>query len=145
CHGHTAALLHERPIIGRVTVAESESGAAGGVLGSVTPRLWTPPLRELTPETSYGFDFNWFCDEVVGEPNDPWQEWLSIHAGELLADGRPRFRTVLVLVARQQGKTSWARKLILFWMFVERVPSILGTSTDRSYAKKCWVEVCQMA
>jgi hypothetical protein len=121
----------------------SASGAA--IRGSVTPRLWTPPLRELTPETSYGFDFNWFCAEVIGEPNDPWQEWLSIHVGELLADGRPRFRTVLVLVARQQGKTSWARKLILFWMFVQMVPTILGTSTDRSYAKKCWVEVCQLA
>jgi hypothetical protein len=119
--------------------------SAGLVLGSVTPRLWTPPLRELTPETSYGFDFNWFCAEVIGEPNDPWQEWLSIHVGELLEDGRPRFRTVLVLVARQQGKTSWARKLILFWMFVEWVPVILGTSTDRSYAKKTWVEVCQLA
>jgi hypothetical protein len=119
--------------------------SAGRVRGSITPRIWTPPLRELTPATSYGFDFNWFCAEVIGEPNDPWQDWLSIHVGELLPDGRPRFRQVLILVARQNGKTSWARKLILFWMFVDRVPTILGTSTDRSYAKKTWLEVAQMA
>lgn len=113
--------------------------------GSVTPRIWTPPLRELTPDTSWGFDFNDFCAEVIGEPNDEWQRWLSIHVGELLPDGRPRFRTVLVLVARQQGKTSWARKLVLYWMFVDKAPTVIGTSTDRSYAKKSWQEVCEMA
>ena len=116
----------------------------GEVLGSVTPRLWTPPLRELTPETSWGFDFNDFCRDVIGEPNDPWQEWLSIHVGELLEDGRPRFRTVLILIARQQGKTTWAKKLVLFWLFVLKVGEILGTSTDRSYAKKAWLAIGEM-
>lgn len=117
----------------------------GELLGSVTPRLWTPPLRELTAETSWGFDFNDFCRDVLAEPNDPWQEWLSIHAGELLEDGRPRFRTVLVLIARQQGKTTWARKLTLFWLFVVQVGMVLGTSTDRQYAKAAWQAVCGMA
>lgn len=115
------------------------------LLGSTTPRLWTPPLRELTPETSWGFDFNDFCRDVLGEPNDPWQEWLSIHVGELLEDGRPRFRTVLILIARQQGKTTWARKLVLFWLFVIQVGMVLGTSTDRQYAKASWQAVCEMA
>jgi phage terminase large subunit-like protein len=99
----------------------------------------------LSRETSWGFDFNDFCSDVIEEPNDPWQEWLSIHVGELLEDGRPRFRTVLVLVARQQGKTSWAKKLVLYWMFVDRAETILGTSTDRSYAKKTWEDVIEEA
>ena len=115
------------------------------MLGSTEPRLWTPPLRELTPDTSWGFDFNDFCEHVLGEPNDHWQTWLSIHVGELLEDGRPRFRTVLVLVARQQGKTEWARKLVLFWLFVVQVGMVLGTSTDRQYAKASWQAVCEMA
>lgn len=115
------------------------------MLGSTTPRLWTPPLRELTPETSWGFDFNDFCADVLGQPNDEWQTWLSIHAGELLEDGRPRYRTVLILVARQQGKTEWARKLVLFWLFVVQVGMVLGTSTDRQYAKASWQAVCEMA
>lgn len=122
----------------------STSFGTGELLGSVTPRLWTPPLRELTPETSWGFDFNDFCRDVLGEPNDPWQEWLSIHVGELLEDGRPRFRTVLILIARQQGKTTWAKKLVLFWLFVTKVGEILGTSTDRTYAKKTWLAVGEM-
>lgn len=121
------------------------SSGPGGPLGSTTPRLWTPPLRELTPETSYGFEFADFCRDVLGEPLDGWQEWLSIHTGELLSDGRPRFRIVLVVVARQQGKTSWARKLTLYWLFVDEVPLVLGTSTNREYAKQSWREVVALA
>ena len=107
--------------------------------------MWTPPLRELNADTSWGPDFDWFCAEVLYEPNDEWQSWLSLHAGELLDDGRPRFRVVLVLVARQQGKTSWARKLSLFWLFVEQVPLVLGTSTSRDYAKESWRVLCAVA
>jgi phage terminase large subunit-like protein len=113
-----------------------------GPVGSVTPRLWTPPLRTLSPDTSYGFRFNDYCRDVLRDPNDEWQEWLSVHVGELLPDGRPRFRNALILVARQQGKTRWAKKLIKFWMFEDRVPLVLGTSTNRQYAKACWQEVC---
>ncbi|GAA5119099.1 terminase [Haloechinothrix salitolerans] len=112
-------------------------------LGSTEPRLWTPPLRELTPDTSYGFDLIDFAADVCGTPFDPWQEWLSIHAGELLPDGRPRFRHVLVLVARQNGKSLWGHTLVKYWLFVERVPLVLGTSTDRTYAKRAWAKISE--
>lgn len=111
----------------------------------ILPRLWTPPLRELTPATSYGFDEIAFGEDVLGVHGDPWQDWLSIHAGELLPDGRPRFRTLLILIARQNGKSFWARRRLLYWMFVDlhdmpigSEPFIIGTSTDRQYAKKFW-------
>lgn len=100
---------------------------------------------ELTPDTSYGFDVIDFARDVVGTPLDPWQQWLAIHIGELLPDGRPRFRVVLVMVARQNGKTLLAKILIMYWLFVELVPLVLGSSTDRSYAKRCWAEVCDLA
>lgn len=103
--------------------------------GRVAPRLWTRPLRPLTPQTSYGYAVIAFARDVLGEPLDPWQRWLVVHAGELLPDGRPRFRRVLVLVSRQNGKTHVLRVLMLFWLFVEAWPLILGLSTDRSYAK----------
>src|SRR3546814_149132 len=98
----------------------STNSAHDGPLGRTEPRLWTPPLRELTPETSYGYDVIDFARDVLGEPLDPWEEWLVTHAGELLDDGRPRFRTVLAIVARQQGKSHVLRVLILFWLFVEQ-------------------------
>jgi len=123
------------------SASDACSGAGEQVLGSTEPRLWTPPLRPLTRETSYGFDLIDLA-EVLGTPFDPWQMWLSVHAGELLPDGRPRFRTLLVCVARQNGKTMWARVLILYWLFVCKVPLVLATSTDRSYAKKLWESIC---
>lgn len=138
----------------------TNSGPAGppaaDVLGSTLPRLWTPPLVTgppgpcgcacaLTPATSYGFDVIDFARDVLDTPLDPWEQWAAIHLGELLPDGRPRFRTMLLIVARQNGKTLLARVLILYWLFVEAVPLVLGTSTDRKYAKRTWSEVCDLA
>lgn len=104
----------------------------------------TPPLRELTPETSFGFDVIDFA-EAIGWPLDPWEQVAVIHGGELLADGTPRFRFVLVIVARQNGKTLLCRVLTLYWMFIERHDEILGTSTGRDTAKRSWREVIHMA
>lgn len=106
--------------------------------GCVTPRLWTPPLRPLTPDTSYGFAVVDFARNVLRYPLDPWEEWLVIHAGEMLPDGRPRFRHILVMVARQNGKTTLLVVLALFWLFVERWPWTLGTSTKLDYARISW-------
>lgn len=113
--------------------------------GSVTPRLWTPPLRELTPATSYGYDVVEFADTVLGVPLDAWQRWVVIHAGELLPDGRPRFRVVLIIVARQNGKTWLSKVLTLFWLFVDRVGLVLSTSTARGYAKESWSDCIAIA
>ena len=110
----------------------------------MTPRLWTPPLRELTEETTWGFEFIDFC-ESIGWPLDPWQRWLAVHMGELLPDGRPRFRMVLILVARQQGKTIFARLLTLWWLFVDQAQLVLGSHTSRDKAKQSWAATIDMA
>jgi len=78
-------------------------------------------------------------------PLDPWQEWLVIHLGELLPDGRPRFRTVLILVARQQGKSHLARVLTLFWLFIDQVKLVLGLNATLGYAREQWAMVCETA
>jgi hypothetical protein len=52
---------------------------------------------------------------------------------------------VLVLVARQAGKTTLLRVLSLFWLFVERQRLILGTSTNRDYARLSWLEAVEQA
>jgi hypothetical protein len=135
----------------------SGNDASSVVRGSTLPRLWTPPLITegdpggcpcgcaLTPLTSFGFDLIDFARDAVGTPFDPWQEFLAIHVGELLPDGRPRFRYVLVLVARQNGKTTFGDVLILYWLFIDRVDLVLGTSTDRSYAKRAWERISETA
>lgn len=115
------------------------------MFGSVRPRVWTPAARDLTdPGASWGWDFIDFC-VLIGWPLDPWQRWLAIHLGELWPDGSPRYRKAIILVARQNGKTLFTRLLILYWMFIERVPEIVATSTDRGSAKRSWRKVVTMA
>jgi hypothetical protein len=127
----------------------------GQVRGSVLPRLWTPPLITgppgdcpcgcaLNPSNSFGYLLIEFA-EIIGWPFDPWQRFLSIHIGEMLPDGRPRFRQLLIIVARQNGKTVWSRVLVLFWMFIQRKPLIIATHTDRGKAKKSWMKTIEMA
>lgn len=122
--------------------------------GSATPRIWTPPLRELTPETSYGFELIEFAD-TVGAPFDDWQKFAAIHGGELLPDGRPRFRIVLILVARQNGKTTFGKVLSAWWLFVDLpgsrpaspddMPTVLGISSKLDYARESWAATCRLA
>ena len=105
--------------------------------GNTEPRLFTPPLRKLTPKTSLGFMFIDFC-ESLGMPLLPWEEWLSIHAleiiGDLDGDWCFRFRYIVVLVARQNGKTFWFKLLGLFFNYVLETKLVIGTgqSLDKS-------------
>lgn len=119
------------------------------LLGKTTPRIFTPPLVTgppgpcgcgcaLTPATSKGFLATEFATETLGIPPLPWQRWLFIHALELLPDGRFRFRTVLVLVARQNGKTKIVEIKNLFKMFVLGVPLVLTTAQDLDTAEETW-------
>lgn len=126
------------------------------VRGRTVPRLFTPPLVTgppgpcgcgcaLGPETSYGFDVEEFAQDVLRHPLDPWQRWAAIHAGELLPDGSPRFSIVLILVARQNGKTELLVVLALYWLYVARIALVLGTSTKLDYAKESWKKAVKLA
>jgi hypothetical protein len=104
--------------------------------GCTTPRLYTKPLRRLTRSTSRGYEVVDFARDVLGEPLLPWQEWLVIHALELLPDGTFRFRTVLALCARQQGKTTLSRTLALWRLYVDGARLVLGAAQDLSIARE---------
>lgn len=99
----------------------------------------------MTEESSYGFDVDWFATNVLCKPLDPWERFAAIHGGELLPDGRPRYRKLLIIVARQQGKTYLCQVLTLFWLFVEKWPMVLGTSTNLGYAKESWMATIALA
>lgn len=132
------------PLVAQDLLTSTGTAPAPRIVGRTEPRLWTPPLRELTPDTSFGYDVVGFARDVLRHPADPWQEWLFIHAGELLPDGRPRFRHVLVMVARQNGKTTAPVILSAYWMFVEVVGLVLGTSTKLDYAKESWEKAVKL-
>ncbi len=119
--------------------------------GRTEPRLWTKPLRELTPETSRGFEVIEFALTILGVTLYPWQQWLLIHALELRPDGTYRFKRVIVLVARQQGKTMLASVLAAWWLFVDsgrnkaKVPplkfKVVGVAQNLDIAKEPWAAV----
>lgn len=129
-----------------MSASSSNSGGArrADLRGREVPRLWTRPLRELTPATSLGFDAIDFASEVCGIDLLHWQRWWLIHALELREDGTPRFRTVLLLVARQNGKTVLLKVLALFWMYVLRRQLVIGSAQDLPTAEKTWEEVVDM-
>lgn len=111
--------------------------AARKLLGRTQPRLWTPPLRKLTRATSHGYAIADFAD-VIGEPFLPWQRWLAVHTMELLPDGSYRFRVIVVLVARQNGKSSFKRTASLWRLYVGGARLILGVAQDVSLAREQW-------
>jgi hypothetical protein len=120
------------------------------VRGLTVPRLWTPPLRDLSdPDATYGYDLIEYAREIDC-PFDEYQEWLAIHGGELLMDGRPRFRVLLILISRQQGKTHFAKVLTSFWLHVDLPgtryrPTVLGTSSKLNYAQEVFEAVVDMS
>ncbi len=106
--------------------------------GKETPRIYTPPLRELTPETSYGFSVIEFSETCCDVKPFPWERWFYIHALEANEDGSFRFRIILLLVARQNGKTTVARIIALWALFILGVLLILGTAQNLDTSEDTW-------
>lgn len=114
--------------------------------GKTVPRFFTAPLRDLDdPRSSYGYAVIQFADRVLRAPLDPWEQWAVIHAGELTGDNLPRFRHVLTIVARQNGKSHLCRVLAAFWLFVEHHPTVLGVANKLSVARKQWMMTVRTA
>lgn len=135
------------------------SEVSAKIIGSTTPRLWTAPLVTgdpgpcgcgcaLTPETSWGFEFNEWCDKFIYRGKGgmmPWQRWAGIHILELdmkLSAERGylklRFDTVLIMVGRQSGKTELVRNLALWMMVTGRAEVVLGGAQNLQTARKPW-------
>lgn len=92
-----------------------------------------------------------FAEKVCGIDLFPWQKWLLIHTLELAPgltvktmhkrgrlDPLFRFRKVIVLVARQNGKSTLSQVLSLFFLYVLGTPLVLGTAQDLDTAEEVW-------
>ena len=110
--------------------------------GKTEPRLFTPPLRKLTRNTTLGYDVIDYSEQVLKQKLYPWQEWFFIHAleivGSLNSKWRFRFRTVLLLISRQNGKTVASKVLASFFLNVLRVSNVFGTSLSLDKAEEVW-------
>ncbi|QOI67648.1 terminase large subunit [Arthrobacter phage Orcanus] len=114
-------------------------------MGHEVPRIFTPPLRKLTPKTSAGFACIDFAEDVLCMELLPWQKWFLIHALELLVDGSFRFRTVVLLVARQNGKSTLAQVLALFFMYIRGARLVIGTAQNLDIAEEVWAGAVEIA
>lgn len=82
----------------------------------------------------------------------PWQKWflwhaLELHPTEVDENGDPtfRFRKVILLVGRQNGKSTVMQALTLWRMYVDRCSLVLGTAQDLEVAESLWGEALEMA
>lgn len=116
-------------------------------LGKTVPRIHTKPLRELNEDTSLGFEAI-EAAKIAGRRLHPWQEWFLIHSLELALGSfsydefpKLRFKTVLLLVSRQNGK-SFIMSTRLLWRMLMwdgpevESPLILGAAHKLSAAEE---------
>jgi len=113
------------------------------VLGKKEPRIWTRPLRRLTPKTSLGYSAIEYAVSILHMTLYPWQEWALIHMLEIVGDlgtanWRFRYRTVVIEVARQNGKTQLSKIIASYFQNVLGVESIFGTSLSLDKAEEVW-------
>lgn len=115
--------------------------------GRAVPRLWTRPLRELTPLTTFGFEAIQFAERDLELNLHPWQKWFLLHSLELepgyeTGDPLPmlRYKTVVLLVSRQNGKSFVLSARLLWRMFMwnkdVKPPLILSTAHKLSLAEE---------
>lgn len=125
--------------------AAAPADGAPLLFGLEAPRIFTAPLRPLTPDTSRGFAAVDFAERVLRVELYPWQRWLLIHGLEVLPGGGYRFETVLVLVSRQNGKTLVMTLLALWRMFLDDAKLVIGTAQKLDVAKEAWQAAVDLA
>lgn len=120
--------------------------------GSTKPRVYTPPLPQncdtdrldgclcgcgLNPDTSWGFECIAFLENVLHWVLIPYQKWLYIHALEKNVAGTGfRFQRLIVLIARQNGKTQWLKGLGLWKLYLDGAEQVLITAQNLDLAEK---------
>ena len=115
------------------------------VKGYTDPRIYTKPLRRLNQYTSLGFACIEYSETVLGKELYPWQRFALIHALEIVGSLRKkwnfRYRTVLFLISRQNGKTVLSEVIASFFLNVLCVESVFGTSLSLEKAEEVWEAV----
>jgi hypothetical protein len=114
----------------------------GDLIGSTLPRIGTQPLRKLTEETSRGFLVIRWIQDVKKMRLMPFQIEFLVRALEIHEDGSYRFKIIVLLMGRQNGKTDVIRSLLEWKMLFdgECGQQIINTSTTFKYARRAWKE-----
>lgn len=115
------------------------------IKGKTEARVYTPPLRKLNSNTSLGYAAIEYAEKVLCKSLYPWQKWCLIHLleikGDLQKQWQFRYRTAMILVSRQNGKTVLSEVIASFFLNVLGVGSIFGTSLSLEKAEEVWEAV----
>ena len=113
--------------------------------GKTEARIFTEPLRKLTEKTSIGFAMIDYAESVLGKTLYPWQKWFLIRAfeveGDVTEEWRFRFRVIVLMVSRQNGKTTISEVIASFFQNILDAPNIFGTSLSLEKAEEVWEAV----
>lgn len=124
------------------------------VLGSETPRIYTKPLPEhcnpltgeLLEEFTDGPAVITFANKILNITLYPWQIWFFNHALELDATGTLyRFRIIITMVARQNGKTTVENILALWHMYALESGMVIGTAQSLDRSEEAWKDCLALA
>jgi hypothetical protein len=114
------------------------------LVGHPHPRIATPPVGRR----GRGLEAITFATEILGIDLMPWQRYVLDRACRTAAGGRWAIRTLLVIVARQNGKSFLTAVRILagMWLWGERL--IIGASQSRDVSIDAWritIEIAENA
>ena len=123
------------------------------VLGSTEPRIYTRPLdhhvNPLTGDILSDFTDGpaaiAFATKILNIALFPWQEWLLNHALELNDSGLYRFRIIITMVARQNGKTTVENILALWHMYALESGMVIGTAQSLDRSEEAWKDCLALA
>jgi phage terminase large subunit-like protein len=122
------------------SVTDIKMGAKKKVLmGHTKPRVMSIPLKGRT----LGKEFGEFAQKC-GLPLMPWQQFVADDFLTVDADNMFIRKTGLLLISRQQGKTTFAALRILFGLFELGERSIVAMSSNRAMALTTFRQVCQI-
>lgn len=124
------------------------------VLGRTEPRIYTKPLLahvnsltgELLDDFTDGPAAIKFAEDILGITLYPWQTWFLNHALELdETNTLYRFRIVITMVARQNGKTTVENVLALWHMYSLESGLVIGTAQSLDRSEEAWKDCLALA
>ena len=116
--------------------------------GSVVARVHSPLLEgsslvdDLVAWALENVDESFF--KAPGMPLLPWQEWWLRDALAVDDQGEFRRKTVLGIVARQNGKTHAVRMVMAYLMATRPGFNIVGMAQKLLLAKQTWEQTCEI-
>ena len=94
------------------------------LIGAISPRIHSKLRPDLPTRGQELIDFS----NSIDYPLMPWQEWLAIEAHRVKPDGRWLHPLVQLVMARQNGKTTFMKQRILMGLFEWKNPLQIGTA-----------------